>query len=130
MKSVAARALAVGLAITVLTGVLHWWGVGLQLLLTVMIIVGLVAWAFPFYGVRLLDAVLLSLRRSLHPSRDNTCLKLAAARRACRGCRETPESRPPRTHQPIRTCHANNRPVCKIRNQVVLTGVYRTAGLH
>ncbi len=69
MKSVAARALAVGLAITVLTGVLHWWGVGLQLLLTVMIIVGLVAWAFPFYGVRLLDAVLLSLR-GLYWARD------------------------------------------------------------
>ena len=62
MKSVAARALAVGLAIAVLAGVLHWWGVGLPLLLTVLIIVGLVALVFPVYGLRLLDTALLALR--------------------------------------------------------------------
>lgn len=62
MKSVAARALAVGLAIAVLTGVLHWWGVGLQLLLAVVAVVGLVAWVFPLYGVRLLDAAVLAIR--------------------------------------------------------------------
>ena len=69
MKSVAARALALGLGIAVLAGVLHWWGLGLQLLLAAMIVVGLVAWAFPFYGVRLLDAAVLAIR-SLYWARD------------------------------------------------------------
>ena len=69
MKAVAARALAVGLAIAVCAGALHWRGVGLQLLLTAMVVVGLVAWAFPFYGVRLLDAAVLAIR-SLYWARD------------------------------------------------------------
>ena len=62
VKSVAARALAVGVTIAVAAGVLQWWGVGLQLLLAAMVVAGLVAWAFPFYGVRLLDAALLRIR--------------------------------------------------------------------
>ena len=69
MKSVAARALAIGLAIAVVAGMLHRWGVGLKLLLAVMVVVGLVALAFPFYGVRLLDALVLAIR-SLYWARD------------------------------------------------------------
>ena len=69
MKSVAARALSVGLVIAVVAGVLQWWGVGLQLLLAAIIVAGLVAWAFPFYGVRLLDAAVLAIR-GLYWARD------------------------------------------------------------
>ncbi len=69
MKSVATRALFVGLAIAVVAGVLQWWGVGLQLLLSALIVAGLVAWAFPFYGVRLLDAAVLAIR-GLYWARD------------------------------------------------------------
>ena len=69
MKWVTARAIALGLAIAVLAGLLHWSGVGLPLLLTVMIIVGLVALVFPVYGLRLLDTALLALR-SLYWARD------------------------------------------------------------
>ena len=69
MKSVAARALTVGLTLAVAAGVLHWWGVGLQLLLAAMVFAGFVAWAFPFYGVRLLDAALLWIR-GLYWARD------------------------------------------------------------
>ena len=69
MKSVAARALTVGLVISVCAGALHWWGVGLQLLLAALVVVGFVAWAFPFYGVRLVDAAVLAIR-SLYWARD------------------------------------------------------------
>lgn len=69
VKAVAARALGVGLAIAVVAGLLQWWGVGLPLLLAAMVVVGFVAWAFPFYGVRLLDAAVLAIR-NLYWARD------------------------------------------------------------
>ena len=69
MKSVGARALAVGVTIALAAGVLHWWGLGLNLLLAAAVFAGLVALAFPYYGVRLLDAALLWIR-SLYWARD------------------------------------------------------------
>ena len=69
MKSPAARAVAVGLAIALAAGLLHWWGVGFGLLLAVMAVVGFIAWVFPFYGVRLLDSAVLFIR-GLYWARD------------------------------------------------------------
>jgi len=69
MKSPAARAGAVGLAIALVAGLLHWWGVGFGLLLAAMAVVGFIAWIFPFYGVRLLDAAVLFIR-GLYWARD------------------------------------------------------------
>ena len=69
MKSPAARAVAVGLAIALVAGLLQWWGVGFGLLLAAMAAVGIIAWLFPFYGVRLLDAAVLFIR-GLYWARD------------------------------------------------------------
>lgn len=69
MNSPAARALVVGLAIALVAGLLHWWGVGFGLLLAVMAVVGLIAWMFPLSGVRLLEAAVLFIR-SLYWARD------------------------------------------------------------
>ena len=69
MKSPAACAVAVGLAITLATGLLHWWGVGFGLLMAAMAMVGFIALVFPFYGVRLLDAAVLFIR-GLYWARD------------------------------------------------------------
>ena len=69
MKSPAVRAVAVGLAIALVAGLLQWWGVGFGLLLAAMVVVGIIAWMFPFYGVRLLDAAVLFIR-SLYWARD------------------------------------------------------------
>ena len=69
MKSPAARAVAVGLAIALMAGLLQWWGVGFGLLLAAMAGVGIIAWMFPFYGVRLLDAAVLFIR-GLYWARD------------------------------------------------------------
>lgn len=57
-----ARALALAAALTAVLALLQWAGVGLQLLLALAIACGLVAWMFPFYGVRALDALILFVR--------------------------------------------------------------------
>lgn len=69
MKSVALRALAVGAAVAAAAALLHWWGVGLPLLLAAMILAGLVALVFPLYGVRLLGAAIRFVR-GLYWARD------------------------------------------------------------
>ena len=62
MNSALARALALAAAMTVMLALLQWAGVGLQLLLGLAIVCGLVALMFPFHGVRALDALILFLR--------------------------------------------------------------------
>ena len=69
MRSPVACAVVVGLAITLATGLLHWWGVGFGLLMAAMAVVGSIALVFPFYGVRLLDAAVLFIR-GLYWARD------------------------------------------------------------
>ena len=48
----ARRALRVAAWIAVVLGALHWWGVGLKLLLMAAIVIAAVAWALPWIGVR------------------------------------------------------------------------------
>ena len=62
LRSTALRALAVGVAVAAVAGLLQWWGVGLQLLLVITSFVGIVAWLFPAYGVRLLDGAIRFVR--------------------------------------------------------------------
>ena len=62
MNSPMARALALAAAITAVLALLQWAGVGLLLLLGLAIACGLVAWMFPLYGVRALDALILFVR--------------------------------------------------------------------
>lgn len=69
MRGIVARSLAVGLVVAAVAGMLHWWGVGLPLLLALTICVGFVAWMFPFYGVRLLDGA-ITFVRGLYWARD------------------------------------------------------------
>ena len=56
------RALLVGLSIAAVLGVLHWWGVGLRLLLTLLVVLGAVAVFAPRSGVRWLDELILLVR--------------------------------------------------------------------
>jgi hypothetical protein len=56
------RALAVAAAIAAVLGVLHFWGVGLPLLLAFLVCVGFIAQVLPWVGVRLLDQALQWLR--------------------------------------------------------------------
>ena len=69
MKSPALRALAVGVAVAATALLLHRLGLGLPLLLALTIVIGLVAWRFPFHGVRLLDAA-IQFMRGLYWARD------------------------------------------------------------
>jgi len=62
VKSPLGLALALAAALMAVLALLHWAGVGLQLLLALAIGCGLLTWMFPWYGVRLLDAVILFLR--------------------------------------------------------------------
>jgi hypothetical protein len=67
-RSLAQRLVRTGLvmaALGVVLGVLQWTGVGLPLLYAVLVCVAVVAWATPWLGVRLLDAVILAVRGRL-----------------------------------------------------------------
>ena len=56
------RALAVGLAIAAVLGLLHLWGLGLPLLTLVLMLLGAVATFVSVIGVRWLDELILALR--------------------------------------------------------------------
>ncbi len=62
MKSTAARALALGLAVAGFLGLLHLLGVGLPLLLLLALAIGFVTLLMPLLGLRWFDALLLWLR--------------------------------------------------------------------
>lgn len=57
-----ARAVWAGLSIAAVLGLLHWWGVGLPLLLTAVVVFGVVAKWSPQTGVRWLDELVLAVR--------------------------------------------------------------------
>ena len=59
------RAVAVGLAIAAILGLLHWWGLGLPLLMLLLVLVGAVAKFVPHIGVRWLDGLILGIRTLL-----------------------------------------------------------------
>ncbi len=61
-STAASRAIAVGVLIAGVLGLLHLLGVGLKLLLALGIVIAVVAWALPFIGVRWLDAAILAVR--------------------------------------------------------------------
>jgi hypothetical protein len=61
-KAPALRALGVGLAIAGVLGVLHLFGVGLWMLLSLATVVAFVAWTLPWLGVRWLDDAILFVR--------------------------------------------------------------------
>ena len=65
MNSPVARALAVGLSIAAVLGLLHWWGLGLPLLMVLLVAVGAVAKFVPHIGVRWLDQLILAIRTLL-----------------------------------------------------------------
>ena len=69
VRSPAARAVGVGAAVALTGLLLQWLGVGLPLLLAAAILVGLVAWMFPYYGVQLLDWA-IQIARGLYWARD------------------------------------------------------------
>ncbi len=69
MHSPLQRALAVTAAVAALCGLLHWAGVGLPLLLLLAVVTAVITNFLPWYGVRMLDAVLRQLR-ALHWRRE------------------------------------------------------------
>jgi hypothetical protein len=62
MNGRGARSVLVGLGIAVVLGALNWAGVGLWLLMCLAIFLGTIAWVLPWYGVRLLDEIILFVR--------------------------------------------------------------------
>jgi hypothetical protein len=62
MNTPVRRAVAVGVVIAASLGVLHKLGVGLRLLMAMVIVFAVVAWAVPWIGVRWLDAAILWAR--------------------------------------------------------------------
>lgn len=62
MKQRLLRSMQIALAIGAVLGLLHWWGVGLWMLMVVACVVAYVAWTLPFVGVRWLDAAITWVR--------------------------------------------------------------------
>ncbi len=65
MSSHALRAVVVGVSIAAVLGLLHWWGLGLPLLMVLLVLVGAVAKFVPHIGVRWLDELILAVRTLL-----------------------------------------------------------------